>query len=150
MPILFVCPTESPQSLVPSIEKITTRLDGIMSALRGECLQGVSTIYREIATKDTPVLTDLLHEFNKGEREDVSDLRLDFPDIPEEAFEGSPETWYLASPGEPADLYDKRLQVALGLAKRLGKNVLIVAPVHAIRHLTGVTICEGEVLPWSG
>ena len=149
MPLLFACPTNDPHALIPKIEQHTPRLSGIMSALRRECLEVVSTIYREIPTKETPVLTDLLHAFQSGEREDLSDLRLDFPEIPEESFGCSPEVNTIGCCAETIDLYDHRVQTALGLARKLGSNVLVVAPVHVIKHLTGLTIQEGEVLTWS-
>ena len=120
-----------------------------MSALRGECLHVVSTIYCEIPTKETPVLTDLLHAFQGGEREDLSDLRLEYPEIPDESFEVSPETNNIGGHSETPDIYDHRVHTALSLARNLGRNVLIVAPVHVIKHLTGVTIQEGEILTWS-
>lgn len=149
MPLLFACPTTEPRVLVPKIEESTPRLDGIMSALRGECLQVVSTVYREIPTRETPVLTDLLHAFQGGDREELSDLRLDFPDIPEECFEASPETNIIAGPGEVVDTYDHRIQTAMNLARKLGPNVLIVAPVQVIKHLTGATLDPGEVYAYS-
>lgn len=150
MTILFTCPTRDPYSLIPKIETTTPRLDGIMSALRSECLHVVSTIYREIPTKDTPVLTDLLHAFQKGEREDVSDLRLEFPEIPDESFECSPESWEtIGGIGEHPSLFETRVKSAIELAHKLGQNVLIVAPVQVIEHLTGTAIREGDVLTLS-
>lgn len=146
MRVLYVCPTSDPHALIPKIEEHTPRLDGIMSALRGDCLHVVSTIYREVPTRETPVLTDLLHGFQGGEREDLSDLRLEYPEIPDESFEVSPEVNTIAGPTEVADTYDHRVQTALSLAKKLGRYVLVVAPVHVIKHLTGVTVQEGEIL----
>lgn len=146
MPLLFACPTEDPHQLIPRIEEYTPRLDGIMSALRGECLQVVSTIYREIPTKDSPVLTDLLHAFQGGEREDLSDLRLEYPEIPDESFEVSPEVNTIAGSWENIETYDGRVQTAMSLSKKLGRCVLIVAPAQVIKHLTGSTIQPGEIL----
>lgn len=148
MPLYFVTPTEDPTLAITSLAEKVSRLDGIMCTLRRDCLETAVEIYREIPTRAVACPTDLLQEFQKGtEREDASDLELDFPEF-DPPF-GQDEHAVIGGPHETVELFENRINAGMKIAQRMGKTVLVVAPSSVIQQWTGVTLKPGEMYEYS-
>ncbi len=144
MPLYFVGPTDDPTIAIMSLLQKVSRLDGIMCTLRRDCLETAVEFYREVPTRVVACPTDLFQEFQKGhEREDASDLEIDFPDL-DPPF-GQDEHAIIGNQSETVEMFENRVNAGMAIAQKMGEHVLVVAPISVIQQWTGVTLKGGEL-----